>query len=160
MKRGPKNIEEYVARFCALALKTKRIKKLEKKVKRLRAIVQRYEVDFLDKRDDLDFCDGCDEYFYPNDLNHCEIHGRTCKSVCESCTNSHLVFCNECEHRVATDCHTYCNTPGCKIRICEHCCDNNYVQGCIHNMCSEHMNECILCFPKQKKKEQEEEESK
>ena len=154
MKRGPKNIEEYVARFCALALKTKRIKELEDKVERLKELVERYEWDFLEDDENLWNCKKCEEYFFEDDLIKCQIHDG-CTWVCESCTSSALHTCNECEKMVGFNCFTYCNTPGCKIRICEHCCEKNYVQDCIHNMCSEHMNECILCFPKRKEKDDE-----
>lgn len=147
-KRGTiKSIEEHLAYFCVVALKSRRIQELEEELDKLDSIVERYEKDILSAVDWISYCHYCKEA-YPNiDLYECEaepFHGVKC---CEMCAvlNDHKKRCYDCGVKGCEDCLVICQHIGCECLICIRC---SKKLDCLHEVCEQHKNPCILCPPK------------
>lgn len=141
-KRGtPRSIEEYVAKTCAVALKTKRIRQLERENHLLELKIQRYEDNFICNLDKVDFCIRCKEYFDEGDFQKCEVFecGRRVCYDCIGCRNE----CTDCGKKFCDKCNRHCEVNGCLSRICIACVEKN--GDCKHRLCQEHCNPCPLC---------------
>lgn len=152
-KRGPKNIEEYVARFCVVALKTKKIKDLEKQLSgelcensMLKNTIQRYEKEFIHLLEHARSCDNCGEYFHVDDMYSCA--NRSCNLLCDNCADKKS--CEDCGEKGCSGCLLYCAFELCHYSICENCAEHN--KTCAHNTCQYHYDPCAVCGITKKKK--------
>jgi hypothetical protein len=131
MKRGPKNIEEYVARCCALSLQSKRIKELEEELRytnhridQLCLIKIRYEIEFLQGSGKGDFCGSCKSYFKPSELTRC-AGGERCiyRLLCVHCLGNNI--CVTCGQDVCDMCLINCQVQNCRATLCKPCVDES-----------------------------------
>lgn len=140
-KRGtPRSIEEYVAKTCAVALKTKRIRQLERENHLLYLKTRRYEEEFLHRLDNVNFCTGCGALFDDADLQECKVF-ECGKKVCYHCRDGNN--CVDCGKIFCNTCYKHCDVKGCLSCICLDCVEKN--EDCEHRLCQKHCNPCSKC---------------
>lgn len=141
-KRGTiKSIEEHLAYFCVVALKSRRIQELEEKCAKLTDIITRYEFYFLPQVPDLSFCCKCDQFHHDTNMDVCEMPEVNCRVDCCECSNK--IRCYECGLKGCPECTQLCGAYACNkdhtchIRLCRRC----------YQKTTECSHPCILCPP-------------
>lgn len=106
---GTRNIQEYVAKCCVVALNNQAQHKLDRLEKRLEELegccILR--------------CIFCKDVFSEDDLNRCHHCER--RSICQGCMKK----CTEChDTRVCRECISFCEAAKCKAECCPDCIQN------------------------------------
>lgn len=131
-KRGPKNIEEYVARFCAIGLKTRKIEELQTLIEEQQELIDHYE-HILEDADWVGTCNGCMEMSVEDDLYKCEKN--SFHKYCEFCIAKipFKTICYNCGAKSCRKCTHPCEFDNCVERICGDCSVPN-------SLCNNHKN--------------------
>jgi hypothetical protein len=125
-KRGPKNIEEYVARFCAIALKTRKIEEQQTLIDEQQELIDHYE-HLLEDADWVGTCHGCMEMSALDELHKCEK--KPFHKYCEFCKTT----CYNCDAKSCKECTHPCDIDNCVARVCDDCSIPN-------SLCNNHKN--------------------
>lgn len=146
-KRGftPKNLQEYMAHMCVVALNNgaqyelKRYKSMLSEKERQLASVQlefqgfRERLRYLDG-DKVRFCRSCNDLYSNDKGSSCDTcHDWTCEDCQRACDYCHGDFCENCIYP--------CEQSKCVSQFCSSC--GNACEKCgTHNLCKGHAAEC------------------